>query len=94
METRLNIQISSLNENLAAARTEAEKFQQETREAGEKLADAENRNDDLQGEIAGKVFCDESFSWGLLTRKLWHIWRLTIFSDLFLLTSFGSNCPK
>ncbi|RMX53912.1 hypothetical protein pdam_00020092 [Pocillopora damicornis] len=52
METRLNIQISSLNENLAAARTEAEKFQQETREAGEKLADAENRNDDLQGEIA------------------------------------------
>lgn len=52
METRLNIQISSLNENLAAARTEAEKFQQETREAGEKLADAENRTDDLQGEIA------------------------------------------
>ena len=73
METRLNIQISSLNENLAAARTEAEKFQQETREAGEKLADAEKRNDDLQGEIAGKVFCDKSFSWGLLTRKLWHI---------------------
>ena len=73
METRLNIQISSLNENLAAARTEAEKFQQETREAGEKLADAEKRNDDLQGEIAGKGFCDKSFSWGLLTRKLWHI---------------------
>ena len=61
METRLNIQISSLNENLAAARTEAEKFQQETREAGEKLADAEKRNDDLQGEIAGKVFCDKVF---------------------------------
>ena len=93
METRLNIQISSLNENLAAARTEAEKFQQETREAEEKLADAEKRNDDLQGEIAGKVFCEKSFSWGLLTRKLWHI-RLTILSDLFLLTSFGSNCPK
>ena len=64
METRLNIQISSLNENLAAARTEAEKFQQETREAGEKLADAETRNDDLQGEIAGKVFCVKKYYLG------------------------------
>lgn len=54
-EARLNIQISSLNENLTAARTEAEKFQQQTREAGAKLSEAEKRNDDLKGEIAGNV---------------------------------------
>ena len=53
-EARLNIQISSLNENLAAARTEAEKFQEETRDTGEKLAQAEKRNDDLKGEVAGE----------------------------------------
>lgn len=53
-EARFNIQISSLNENLAAARSEAEKFQQEKRETGEKLAKAEKQNDDLKGEVAGK----------------------------------------
>ena len=53
-EARFNIQISSLNENLAAARSEAEKFQQETRESGEKLAEAEKRIDDFKGEVAGE----------------------------------------
>ena len=53
-EARLNIQISSLNENLTAARTEAEKYQQQTRETETKLEAAEKRNDDLKGEIAGE----------------------------------------
>lgn len=53
-EARLNIQISSLNENLAAARTEAEKFQQETKQTEEKLSEAEKRNDELKGEVAGE----------------------------------------
>lgn len=53
-EARLNIQISSLNENLTAARTEAEKCQQQTKETETKLAVAEKRNDDLKGEIAGE----------------------------------------
>ena len=43
-----------MNENLAAARSEAEKFQQETKQTEEKLAEAEKRNDDLKGEIAGE----------------------------------------
>ena len=53
-EARLNIQISSLNENLAAARTEAEKYQQQTKETENKLEEADKRNDDLKGEIAGE----------------------------------------
>ena len=53
-EARLNIQISSLNENLTAARTEAEKYQQQTKETETKLEAAEKRNDDLKGEIAGE----------------------------------------
>lgn len=53
-EARLNIQISSLNENLAAARAEAQKYQQETKETQEKLEQAEKRNDDLKGETAGE----------------------------------------
>lgn len=50
-EARLNIQISSLTENLSAARAEAEKLQQETRATEEKLTEAEKRNDDLKGEM-------------------------------------------
>ena len=52
-EARL-IQISSLNENLTAARTESQKFQQQTRETETQLASAEKRNGDLKGEIAGE----------------------------------------
>ena len=52
-EAGLNIQISSLNENLAAARTEAKKCQQQTKETETKLEAAEKGSDDLKGEIAG-----------------------------------------
>lgn len=91
-EARLNIQISSLNENLTAARTEAEKCQQQTKETETKLAVAEKRNDDLKGDIAGE----------------WHMVNLQFITEdadrlkpfskseiLFVyLLSFGSNCSK
>ena len=70
-EARLNIQISSLNENLTAARTEAEKFQQQTREAGAKLSEAEKRNDDLKGEIAGNVISILSSSINCVKLQPW-----------------------
>lgn len=92
-EARLNIQISSLNENLTAARTEAEKYQQQTRETETKLEAAEKRNDDLKGEIAGErhmvvlQFIGEIHTDGIhLPRK-----RQILFVSLL---SFGGNCSK
>ena len=59
-EARLNIQISSLNENLSAARAEAEAIQRKTRETELKATAAEKQCDDLRGDIAGKnIFFNE-----------------------------------
>lgn len=51
-EARLNIQVSSLTENLSAARAEAEKIQDEKRGTEEKLLETEKRIDEYKGEIA------------------------------------------
>lgn len=53
-EARLNIQVSSLTENLSAARAEAEKIQDEKRGTEEKLLETEKRIDEYKGEMAGE----------------------------------------
>ena len=53
-EARLNIQISSLTENLAAARAEAATAQKKTSEAEEKLIESEKQVDSVRGEVAGE----------------------------------------
>lgn len=53
-EARLNIQVSSLTENLSAARAEAEKIQDEKRGTEEKLLKTEKRIDEYKGEMAGE----------------------------------------
>lgn len=52
-EARLNIQISSLKENLECARKDAEKAEKRKCEAEEKVKAAQNDSNDLRGEIAG-----------------------------------------
>ena len=54
-EARLNTQISSLTENLTAARKEAEDAQKKMKEAEDKLTVSEKQIDNVRGEVAGEI---------------------------------------